>query len=97
MDCWRGQQLNAVENVNNVKRHSATQRSNGGSGAVRRRGGSGEWGFRGLVALPGVRGGAAGGVSGGARREIGPATDRQTGSSERLAARTRWKQFSVVI
>lgn len=42
----RGQQLNAVENVNNMKRHSATPRSDGGNRAVRSRGGSAKRGFR---------------------------------------------------
>lgn len=65
MDRGRGQQLNAVENVNNVKRHSATRRSDGGAAeqseveAALPNEGSGP-----LVFLPGVSGGAAVGVSG---------------------------------
>lgn len=51
MDRGRGQQLNAVENVNNVKRHSATQRSNGGSWAVRSGGDSAKRQFRGARLL----------------------------------------------
>lgn len=93
MDRGRGQQLNAVENVNNVKRHSATRRSNGGSWAARSRGGSAKRGSGVLVVLPGVRGGAVVGVSVWARCGIGPADDTQTDRSERLAARTRWKQL----
>lgn len=92
MDRGGGQQLNAVENVNNVKRHSATQRSNGGSWAVRSRGGSAKRGFRGtrLLTWSKWRGCCT-------SEWLSSPWNRtswwQTDSSERFVARTRWKQL----